>query len=352
MKRALQLIVIVVLPLILLTGCGERKNAADSGQLYQITSTLPPVGIFRHLYISQDLGYLAADYLNSIIVVDLQNPASPVVIDTISNYLFGPLYSCQISEETGFIYVESGMGANFAQALFQFELSTVDNYSGTVPFFTGSPPMEQYWVKEITHDSLGAALIDTLIFYINDNTETKKFQVQYAYTLGGYFGVYEDKGYQALNVYGFALSDDYAYLAVDEYGMVIVSLTASAAETPVVGAFDTEGFCRGIAYQDGYCYLADRHWGLQIVDVSDPANPVRTANLKFDGADDCFKVKILGDRAVVLDQYDGVFAVDVADPANPQLLFNFDLVSPKDMVLTENYIYVVDEDMGLITANW
>jgi len=340
----------ILCALLLTAGCGERKNAVVSGQLYQITSTLPPIGVFHHLCISQGTGYLAADYMG-IIVLDLQEPSSPVVVDTLNNYLLGAVLATEVHNESGYIYVEAGFGANWPQALWQFPLDEIDGYLGPPKFFTGSPPMEEFTVVEFTRDSSGVILLDSLRIYIDDTSETPSFQQQFAYKIGGVFQVLDSNGYgtTVIKIYDFAINNNLAYLAADEYGMLVVDLNNGVTE---VGSFDTEGFCRGISYQDGYCYLADRHWGLQVIDVSVPAHPVQVANLKFTGADDCIKVKVLGGRAVVLDQYDGVFALDISDPLHPKLLFNFDTITPIDVVLTENYIYVVDEDAGLVTARW
>jgi hypothetical protein len=44
--------------------------------------------------------------------------------------------------------------------------------------------------------------------------------------------------------------------------------------------------------------------------------------------------------------------IDISDPANPVELFSFDTITPTDILLTDNYLYVIDEDAGLIIATW
>jgi len=91
---------------------------------------------------------------------------------------------------------------------------------------------------------------------------------------------------------------------------------------------------------------------LQIIDVSDPTNPTRLSNLQFSGAEDCDKVKVVGNKAAVMDLYNGIFAVDISDPSNPVEMFNFTTITPTDIEVSEDYIFVVDADAGLIIASW
>ncbi len=340
----------LILALILVISCGERKNAISPNAGYSIVSTLPPVGIYRHLDLHLDLGiaFLSADYMG-IIKLDMQDPGNPVIIDTLTNETYiGKVLSTVYRPESGYIYIESLDSDLWPKALWMFKLDTFETDTNFT-YFTGSPPVENFSIIDFPNDSSGFTIVDSVLFIINDNSEEKKFQIQHIQRVFGYYDLVAESGYKKHSVYDYEIVDNYAYLAIDEYGMTIVDIENDMME---VGGFDTEGYCRGIDYQDGYCYLADRHWGLQVIDVSDPFNPIRVANLKFDGADDCIKVRVAGNRAVILDRYDGVFAVDISRPEAPKLIFNFNTITPEDIVITEEYIYVIDSDAGLIVASW
>lgn len=345
---ASSIILSVIIAALVITGCGERKNPNGTQLGYTITSVIPPIGVPLHLALNPGLGtgFLSTEY-GGLYEVDLSNPGNPSLGDKIENGFLGPVLSSYYSELTNMIYIETMDNGAWPKLIRMFDYDSVQT-AVTCPFYTASPPVKKFIPQEFTSLNSGEVVLDSIYLDICDLSETLTFQRQYIYPVGGnLFLVFYSTGYQTNDVYDFAVNGQYAYLAVDKYGMVIVDMNNNCS---LVGSYDTEGYSRAIAYQDGYCYLADRHWGLQIIDVTDPANPVRTANLLFAGADDCEKVKVDGNRAVVMDAYDGVFVVDVADPANPQLMFSFDTITPTDVYISGDYIYVIDEDAGVVTA--
>ena len=349
MKHALKAGMTCIIIAILINGCGERKNAVLPEEGFSIVTTIPPVGVFRELKIYGDTGYLSSDYAG-ILVLDMADPGHPIVVDTIDYDYFGPIQSMNLSPVSGLLYVEMISSLNVNKGLKVYPFAAMNDTTGNIIFETGSPPVLEFsYGFESVRDSIGFAIVDTMIIYLIDNSESNKFQEHHVYR--EWWGYVDDhtNGYPDHNVYDYVIEGNYAYLAVSEYGMAIVDL---ANECATVGAFDTEGYCKGIDYQDSYCYLADWHWGLQVMDVSDPANPQRIANLKIAGADDCEEVKVAGNKAALLDKYNGVFGIDISDPANPELMFNFDTVTPEDIVVSEDYIYVIDEDAGLVIASW
>ena len=352
MKIPLKLLLISLI-IITVVSCGDRKSPVIPQKGYSIIATLPPIGVYRHLHLSSDgaTGYLSADYAG-LLVLDLSNPAAPQVVDTLINDFMGPVRSSYISEESGFVYVETLDSYSNSKAIRAFHIDSLKTMT-TVFMETASPPVVKFWVIEFPFDMSPGSKPDSMLLFVADNNEEYPFlQMHLSPLTENFYLPFTNEGYSQHYVYDFAVQDSsLAYLAVDEYGMQIVDLN-SPGVLNVVGQFDSEGFCRGVDVSGDYCYLADRAWGLQIIDISDPTNPQRVSNLRFSGADDCDKVKVLGDRAVVLDIYDGVFAVDIFDKSNPDLIFNFDTITPVNIVLTEEYIFVIDEDAGLVIASW
>ena len=351
--RKIAFFVLLTALILLLLSCGERKDAVTSQPGYEIVATIPPIGIFRHIFIDEvnSRGFLAADYMG-VLVLDLSNPASPSIIDTLKNDLIdGGVGSTYYSDSTDIIYIEiipsaTGVGKHIRG----FKLTDFDPSS--YPLFTrGSPPVEKFMVREFNRDSLGITLTDSIHLYIADTDEIEKLDRTTMFRLDSTYTFLRNASYNLQKVYDFDIQDSYAYIAINELGMAILNLESNYI-LPVVGSFDSEGFCRGIEVQGDYCYMADRSWGLQVLDISNPAAPLRIANLLFPGSQDFIKVRVLNDRAVALDQYDGIFAVDISNPADPRLMFSFDTVTPTDVAITADYIYVVDEDAGLIIASW
>jgi hypothetical protein len=257
-----------------------------------------PIGVFRSLCLtpSNAKGYISADYIG-LLVLDLQNPNFPVIIDTLKNpLLMGIVRSAFVSEVSDLVYVESTSALIYPNALKIFALDSINTMANSLGN-TASAPLQKFMVREFTHDSAGITIVDSINIYISDPTETSlRFsQKHFLSMVNNTFVEIQADNYAQYTVYDFALQDSLAYLAVDEYGMQIVDLN-SIYYLSVIGSFDSEGFCRGIDVAGNYCYMADRSWGLQILDVSTPTNPVRVSNLRFPDADDCEKVKVLGDR--------------------------------------------------------
>lgn len=335
----------ILLAISLFISCAERENPVSTDSGFSIVCQLPPVGVFREIYVNGANSYIAADYMK-VLKVDLSDPTSPTITDTLDDERIGVTNSVYFSESTCRLYVES---VENPEHLAAFTILPDDSLQ--TDFFELSPPLTNFSVREFFHYEQDSLITDSIYVYASDPGESWKFTEQHLFPFGDAFELFSSNNYNGHKVYDFAIVDSLAFLAVDEFGLDIIDLN-SGYNLQVIGSYDSEGFCRGIAVQNDYCYLADRHWGLRVLDISDPANPDLAATLQFEGADDCEKVRVLGNRAVVLDKYDGIFAVDISDPSNPQLLFNFDTITPTDVEITEDYIYVIDEDAGLVIAEW
>lgn len=346
MKKTIWVLVILSL---FIYSCGERKNTVTSDSGYQIVATIPPIGVFRHLYIDQqeNVGYISADYAG-IIPIDLVNPSNPAIQDVLYNNLMEDgVLSSYYSNYSGNIYLEV-MTAASGQVR-GFTLDSILTQTTTI-ISGGSPPVRKFKIDEFIVDPQQYAFGDSIYLYLADPGETHPFVREVFLNTGTGFIPARFDNYDHYQVYDFAIQAEYGFFAIDEFGLEIVNVVDPTF--PEVGYFDTEGFCRGVDVQGNYCYLADWHWGLQVLDISNPANPQRVANLKFEGADDCEWVKVSGDKCVIMDRYNGVYAVDISDPLNPEMVFNFDTVTPINVELAGSYIYVIDEDAGLIIAEW
>ncbi len=97
-----------------------------------------------------------------------------------------------------------------------------------------------------------------------------------------------------------------AYVACGTAGLTIVDYSDSA-NVKVVGRFDTGGYAKELFYRNNKIYVTAELRGLQIIDVSNPASPVRIGTV--------------------------------------QTLY------AKGVTADDNYIYVADEDEGLIVIS-
>jgi len=172
----------LIFPLIIifLISCGERKNAVISEEGYQIVTSLPPIGVFRHLYIdtTDGIGYLSADYAG-LVTMDISNPESPVILDTLQNelYMTGGAGSSYYSHITDYIYVEVYPAPSGGQ-IKAFLRDSIETAMGPV-LVGASPPVEKFEVREFPRDSAGITIVDSINIYIADLNEiTAKFYKQ------------------------------------------------------------------------------------------------------------------------------------------------------------------------------
>jgi hypothetical protein len=123
---------------------------------------------------------------------------------------------------------------------------------------------------------------------------------------------------------GIAVSGDFAYVAVESAGLIVVKITDPAA--PVRwGAYNTSGSAYDVVLVGNLAYVADGEAGLVVVDVTDPASPRRVGSL--DGSGEVHQVAVSGHYAYLADRYwagtdmqpDGALRiVDVTNPASPR----------------------------------
>lgn len=83
-------------------------------------------------------------------------------------------------------------------------------------------------------------------------------------------------GYGYYHVYVCA---DHAYLPKGNLGLEIVDVSVPS-DPSFVSIYDTEGSATDVGVLDNYAYIADGPAGLQIIDVTDPANPAFVAGLE------------------------------------------------------------------------
>lgn len=104
------------------------------------------------------------------------------------------------------------------------------------------------------------------------NSETSRVDDYDPFLVGSYFYDTSDPNQNAAlsDVYDISVSDDYAYLAYDDYGLVIVDVS-SASHPSYVGRYNTTSV-DSVAIHDNYAYITNSS-GLQVIDVSNPSNP-------------------------------------------------------------------------------
>jgi len=139
------------------------------------------------------------------------------------------------------------------------------------------------------------------------------------------------------DVMDIAVSGNYLFLACNESGLQILSLTTRE----IVGNYNTSGLTFGVSVQGNYAYLADWDNGLIVLDISDPTAPDFMGRLNTTGL--AYKVAIQYQYAYVCDWDKGMAIVDISNKTNLMEVGRFSEVDhATDCVVYGNLVYLVD----------
>ena len=138
------------------------------------------------------------------------------------------------------------------------------------------------------------------------------------------------------------LSGDYAYVASEREGLVIVNIS-NPYDPLVVGSYWAgHGYYRLYVSAD-YAYLPAGDIGLEIVDISVPSNPTFVSLYDTDGS--ATDVGVLDNYAYIADGLSGLQIIDVIDPADPVFAGSFDTRrSVNNIFLAGGYIFLTDRN--------
>jgi hypothetical protein len=148
--------------------------------------------------------------------------------------------------------------------------------------------------------------------------------------------------------YDVAVADDYAFVADYTAGLRVIDVLNPAAPEEI-GWLDTPGRAYAVKLSGNYAYLADYSGGLRVVDVSDPVNP-REAGFCVTSRKP-YALALGGHNAYMACRTYGVRVVDITDPSNPREALAYDTHSAEDLAVQDQYLYVADDDHGLLILN-
>ncbi len=144
-------------------------------------------------------------------------------------------------------------------------------------------------------------------------------------------------------ILGIFVNENYAYLADEGAGLIIIDVSNPASPT-IVGSYNTPNSARDVFVRGNAAYVADSWTGLLIINVSDPAAPTLVGS--YDTPCCAEDVFISGDYAYVANDDYGLYVIDVSNPSAPTLTGSVDTPCRAwSLVVSGNYAYVADESM-------
>jgi hypothetical protein len=314
---------------------GVGELAASGGQLYALVGG-PAVGVF-----------------------DLSDPTAPVLVGT-----------CPVSYWAAALAVEG----DYAYYITLFRLEIVDVSDPAAPFMVSSTPRESPYrvaaqngyvylgtewyegdcylrVIDAANPYLpvevGRCVVPGLLEAVTVYGASAYVTTDLSSTQAGLYVIdVSDPGAPA--VVGFSLldtlspsdvmaADDFAYVVDMDRGLRTFDVHTPTAPQQV-GGYTVAGGGYAVTVAGGCAYFDGRRGGLNIIDITDPAEPVRTAFRPEGGF-----VRVVGNIGYSASGYGGLEIFDLSDPTNPVLLGVFDdMQYVGDVAVAGSYAYLAD----------
>jgi hypothetical protein len=143
----------------------------------------------------------------------------------------------------------------------------------------------------------------------------------------------------------------FALIACGEMGLSIHNISnwqEGYGDYPLCGWCDTPGYAEDIVLMEDkkLAFMACGTAGLQIINYADTNNVHIVAG--FDGGGYAKELKVQNNRIYIAAELSGLQIIDISDPGDPYFVGEIDTEFALGFDLDDNYIYLADEDEGLI----
>jgi|GEM_PF-6876671 len=285
-----------------------------------LLTTLADAGAARDVQVDGTYAYLATD--NSMRIVDISNPAQPLILGSYDNS--GPTF-CNASGIClwgGKAFVSFRYGG-----IKVIDISDVDDPVATSTVYVSS---EAKWVE----------VIDGLL-WTNHNSGFVTWDVENAESVpvGGYYlGNLQTRDVESYR--------DLLYVSALDDGVLVCRLE-EGEEPEQVAALELPGWTYDVAIQDDLMVIADANFGLLIASLLVPESPRIIGELAFD--DPPVFVAIKDDLVVAAVHHFGLpfrtelLMIDISDSSQPVVISTIDgLENSREMEFSGDLLYVSD----------
>ncbi|MCX6234779.1 MAG: hypothetical protein NT175_08650 [Bacteroidetes bacterium] len=316
--------------LLLLMGCGkpidpESLKPGDGG--YKIVKRFPTSGYAQDVLKKDSLLYIAQGE-GGLIIVNVADPKNPQTVSVTTEDVRG--YSTKIAMKDSVVYLAAG----------SFGVTVLDVGDPVVPIVTVSnlnmKPARNF------------RILGNFMFTAISEQGVSISEISYP-TQPDIRGGISTTGY----AYGLTTTADSNYLLVacGEMGLSIFDISdfqEGFGVYPTVGWCDTPGCAEAITVLDNesVAFMACGTAGLQIIDYSDTSNVYIVGSYNSGG----YAKDLLynNQRIYLTTETRGLQIIDVSDVTEPYLIGLLETAYALGLDMDEKYIYVADEDEGLI----
>jgi hypothetical protein len=328
MKNFYSIIVFILVGFIM--GCGTPNDpdsiiGGDGG--YKIVSKIITSGFAQDVIVKDSLAYLAQGE-GGLTIINVSNHSDPKILSTLTKDCRG--YSGKIALSDSIVYLAAGT----------FGITSIDIADPANPLFKDN--------NRNPRPAKDFCIFGKWMFIAISEEGVKIAELSYP-AQPDLRGGMITPGYAQ----GVAVSSDsnYALVTIGEMGLAfydISQLQNGFGDYPVVHLVDLPGYAENVIISPDYDYafVACGTGGLSIVDYSDSAN-VRAVG-HFDTGGYAKEVYYQNNKIYISTELRGLQIIDVSNPADPVRIGTVQTQYAKGVTADDKYIYVADEDEGLV----
>lgn len=320
----------IVLAFLLISGCGTPNDpdsilGGDGG--YKIVGKLKTSAYAQDVVVKDTLVYVAQGE-GGLEIINVANHTVPMLITNLTEGCRG--YSSKIAMKDTIVYIASGIfGITVVDVSDPFQPCTTINNRNI------KPGKDFCIYKNFLFTAISEEGVNIAEISYPSQPDPR--------------GTLITPGYAQ----GVACSSDsnYALVAIGEMGIAfydISQLQTGWGIYPLVKLIDTDGYAENICINPDQplAYIASGKGGLAIIDYSDSSN-IRLAG-KFETGGYAKEVFYSSGKVYVATELRGLQIIDVSNPSAPSRIGTIQTAYAKGVTADDHYIYVADEEEGLI----
>jgi hypothetical protein len=327
-----RLIVVLLSGVFLLNSCGkptipENVTKEDISGGYKIVNRVVTAGFAQDVVIKDHLAYIAQGEVG-LMIINISDPLNPETVSITSENVRG--YSSKIAMKDSVVYIAAG----------SFGVTVLNVVDPVNPLVTASnlsiKPAKNLYV-----------LGDYLFAPISEQG-LKVSDISYP-TQPDIRGNTKTSGY-AHDVVVTA-DTNFMLVACGEMGLSIFDISNfqnGFGEYPLISIAITPGYAESVEVlnEKSLAFMACGTAGLQIIDFSDTTNVHIVGS--YDGGGYAKDLLFKNNRVYMTTEEKGLQIIDVSDATNPRFAGMIDTEYALGLDIDDQYVYVADEDEGLI----
>lgn len=309
-------------------------NKSDYVHYFELMSMTSTYGIPQDVFVRNDTAFVA-DGQADLTMVDVSNPANPVVLENIDSIESDFAKGIYINPQDTFPYIIVADMDGRAYAINlrdttrtnDFRLTSTQNLEEVTGFFKN----DTLWIAAVSSTTQRKLSISQIL-YTPFITEVAGLVPQFELPADG-LGVCVDS------------SASHVFVACGVAGLLIYD-AADIYNTALVSMVDLSSTSLSVDVKDGYAYVASDWAGLYVIDVRNAGSPVAVDTVDTSGRTK--DVQVLGNYAFIADGSGGLKAIDISTPNAVRFAAAYSTPYAYGLYVTPDYIYVCDRDDGLM----